>query len=448
MGCSGSTPKQPVEDDVSKQNRLRAEKSAKALAEMMAEVEKEKKAELAAYGTAVSADVMEALQRMWYGTTLELPADQIQPYLHATMSIAAVDKLSDAESSWVHDRTLLLGLSESQREKLLKLDFHPTTVEPIIGTLINSAADGTPIKRLLYYDALTMATQDHLSLDEKLRGNRVAELLALSEDEKSEIEGVVSLEERIRQRKTGLFTVEGESDSFKKGSFKNASGTGGGGDGKGTFGTERYLPQDANRDSSGGQGLFGLPIFASNGFAEKPYNAQELASRPRRHALHRLTYGCASVPLVEQRNQQYAASLLAVASASEDGTVSQAETAWLRDRCRVLELDESLFSQFFGAIGPDGKLIEQQSASFADPQLDASTGDSSVARAIIYDAITMGSQDSGDGSEMAEAKREKSRQIAQKFGLPADTCEEFFEVVKKEIGLQRVKESFFARDAV
>ena len=60
----------------------------------------------------------------------------------------------------------------------------------------------------------------------------------------------------------------------------------------------------------------------------------------------------------------------------------------------------------------------------------------------------MGSQDSGDGSEMSEAKREKSRQIAQKFGLPADTCEEFFEVVKKEIGLQRVKESFFARDAV
>ena len=404
----------------------------------MAEVQAEKNAEKAALGAKVAnSSATAVLEQLWYGTPLRLPSDQVQPYLHATMSVAGVDKIHASEAQWLHDRTLLLGLSEHERDALFALDLHPSKVDPVIQSLLeqNSAC---ALSAALFYDALTMATQDNFSLDERLRAGRVAQVLRLSDDEAEAIESIVQQEEALRKRKQALFLVAaaaGDSDSFtsEKEMDTAASFASGKDSDKDSF-TSFHHPHNSNGNGSG-HGLGFFSFLSERLFATaEPYNEEELASRPRRHALHRLTYGT-RVPLVEQRNRQYVASLLAVASA--EGTVSQAERAWVQDRCTVLELGQDCFSLFFDAIEPDGSLrtaaLKESAAA-----VEALPGDA-VARAVLYDAVTMAAQHG-----MSDVKRERSRRVAAQLGLAADVCAEVFEIVGREIALRKTKSSLFA----
>ena len=433
MGACGSAPAtraapskespavDPREAEREREWQLRAEKSAKAVAAMLAEVEREQSAEKSELGKKVAAgSQLEVLQNLWYGISVELRPEQVQPYLHAIMSVAGKERADSKKEQWLQDRTLLLGLTAEQRDALFTLDVHPSKVDPIIQALARSTNAAT-MRRLLFYDALTMATQSAFSLDEVLRAGRVATVLSLSDAEKEAIEDVVRDEDGLRKRKQALFAMAGHDSSND--SFINGG------------------PVDVVTSF--------FSIFSrgpNDGHA--PYDAQELASRPRRHALHRLTYG-AHVPLVEQRNEQYAASLLAVASA--DGKVSAAESAWLKDRIKVLELDSSLFSRFFNAIETDGSLrrgsfigsidgIAEKAAS--DHGAQPGQGDA-VAIAVLYDAVTMASQQG-----MTEVKRERSRRVAGRLGLSSELCAGVFAIVEQESELRARKSTLFRGDEV
>lgn len=426
-----------MEDAQQREWRLRAEESSKRLAVMMAEVAAEGAAEKAALGAKVTASSSTSvLESLWYGTTVRLRPDQIQDYLIAIMAVAAVDTIDRSEKQWLLDRTLLLGLTPQQCKTLFASDLHPSKVEPVIETLVQGSGPDMQMQRLLFYDALTMATQDVFSLDEHLRAIRVAEVLKLAESEREAIEGVVRQEERLRRRKQALFSMPSETGSFvakdasfsQAGSFKDASFSQ-----ASSFKDVTFIDRSSSSNGVHEGGLGGwFAIFTGGGpdSAPEPYNEQELASRPRRHAFHRLTYGT-PVPLVEQRNEHYVASLLAVASA--EGKVSRAERAWLQDRCTVLELGQELFSQFFDAISPDGTL---RTTAFHEPEAH---GDS-VARAVLYDAVSMASQH----GLMSEVKRERSRRVAAQLGLSADLCAEVFDIVATESELRQAKGRLFS----
>ena len=401
---------------------------------MMAMVEREKAEEKAALGTKVAgSSQFEVLQNLWYGTSFDLPPAQVQPYLHAIMSVAAQERKKQRKAQWLQDRTLLLGLTEKQRDELFTLDLHPSKVEPIIESLGKASKNASILRRLIFYDALTMATQSAVSLDERLRAIRVAQVLMLSEDEQEEVEAIVRDEEQLRHRKHSLFATGTTASDEKAESFKSIE----------SFNTGE--PEDSfiiNCGPTASSGLFGFFIAtadskypASDGLAP-----DELVSRPRRHALHRLVFGT-HVPLIEQRNERYVSSLLAVASA--EGRVSLAEKTWLRDRIAVLELDPKLFAMFFDALDSDGSLREDGHFNTFDSIESVGTqggAHSAVARAVLYDAMTMASSQQG----MSEVKRERSRRVAARLGLSSEMCSEVFAVVEKESELRKRKRKLFA----
>lgn len=74
MGCAVSTPSLVAEpeDPKTRELRLRAEKSAELLELMKAEVEAEKAAERNKFMTGVDMQIVAALQRLWYGTSIEV----------------------------------------------------------------------------------------------------------------------------------------------------------------------------------------------------------------------------------------------------------------------------------------------------------------------------------------------------------------------------------------
>jgi hypothetical protein len=235
MGCTSSTvaaaasASAPVEDEKAKMYRLRAEESAKRLLEMQQEIEVERERETAALGEASSA-LFVALQRQWYGVTIQLPPEQFQQYLHATCSVAAADKRrfsqQASERAWLQDRMLLLGLKQEQRDRLFTLDFHLDAVEPVVEKLTSSYAS-TPLRqvlrRVLYYDALTMAMLESFSLDDTLRASRVAEMLKLSESMHDQIKSLVEEESELRRRKQDLFARPDENAPQQNGTAARAT---------------------------------------------------------------------------------------------------------------------------------------------------------------------------------------------------------------------------------
>ena len=149
--------------------------------------------------------------------------------------------------------------------------------------------------------------------------------------------------------------------------------------------------------------------------------------------MHRLVYGT-NVPLIGHRNEEYVAALLSVAGA--EGVVSPNEQAWLRDRCTVLQLEPKRFASFFDAIGSDGTV---QRSALVDTDGTAELGSGAVALAVLFDAVTMASQEGG----FTDAKIERSQRVAARFGLDRKLCTEVLDVVREEIRLQASKRTLF-----
>lgn len=236
MGCAASSPRTgphstqqtsappvSVEDPKTRELRLKAEASAASLTAMMAEVEAEKERERANFIKADGSPLIAALQRHWYGAIMPIRDQQYESLLTIAMSIAACDSTTAIELQWFKDRTLLLGLSAEQTTKLLRFDFRLASVEALLKTFSDSSASvpaaesGFDIRRLAYYDALSMANSDMYSLDERARASNVGEMLGLTRQDAEEVEAVVAEEEGLLRRKLSVFNVtEKDVDSFIK----------------------------------------------------------------------------------------------------------------------------------------------------------------------------------------------------------------------------------------
>ena len=395
MGCGpskgggGGGPRMsPQEEERQRQWEIKAQESQARLQAMMAElgIDKEKEEEVS-----VSDDVslIAALQRQWYGTELDVPVDSYSLYLQATLCIASADGLDPIEASWLKARTLLLGISEIQRNRLLASDFRgDRTAAPILEKLRESSSN--EIARLVYYDALTLATQDGFTLDERVRASRSATILGLSEEMRIQIEELVEKEDALRKRKINYF-----------GDFGDA---GPGGDAPSPW---------ARRSKPGAIG-------------------QGAVDRHRRDAMQRLVYGVV-LPLDPELERRYISTLIYVAGV--DG-LSDQEKLWMRDRYTVLGLPPQTLSAHLNDEGQP-RLSRHDPIGPDDQSEDPFEG-GAAARAVLLDAVTFASQ---DGLSKLETARSKS--AAKQLGLDDALREEAIRIVEISIILQQEKVELF-----
>ena len=214
MGCALSTevdePSSPRADAAAK-----AKESAARLAAMMAELGIDQDNPDA---VTISRDRVRiaALQRHWYGIEpMSLSNEQYHLYLRTVLAIAAADGVNDAEKEWLRMRMDLLGLTMLQRNRMLaKRVGGLRSVLKLFEELrdsISSSATGfsSTIARLVYYDAICMASQTQVAdpseggftLDERLRARDAASVLRLSESVRSEIETLVDVEAALLRRR-------------------------------------------------------------------------------------------------------------------------------------------------------------------------------------------------------------------------------------------------------
>lgn len=215
-----------LNDEQDQAQKLKAQQSAARLAAMMAELGLGDE-----YTIMSDTALLGALQRQWYSTTLELAADMFTPFLQATLMVAAADGLASDESRWLKARTLLLGLSEAQTNQLLQFDCGSNSMKDVLSkihenhlTSTNSTDSANPLRRLIFYDGLTMASADGFSLDERVRASSAATLLGLTESEQDDIQSLVADEDANRHRKVELFTSD-ETDATTDATADAADGT-------------------------------------------------------------------------------------------------------------------------------------------------------------------------------------------------------------------------------
>jgi hypothetical protein len=198
-----------LDAEAQRMQELKAQESAARLAAMM----KELGLGMESYKLVDDKGLVAALQRQWYGATIEISEEQFTPYLQATLAVAAADGLAGDEARWLKARTLLLGLTPAQSAELLQFDCRAASIEPCLDKIKAVRPTGSQVangvQRLLLYDGLTMASQDGFSLDERVRASRAAEILAL--DELTEVEPLkelVAAEEMLQKRKATFFSDE------------------------------------------------------------------------------------------------------------------------------------------------------------------------------------------------------------------------------------------------
>lgn len=231
-----ATPKAAADARTTSNFADQAAASAARVEAMRREIEDEKRAKEARdFATnASNADLVKALQRLWYGSEIEMPEARYHSYLQAVMTISAVDgKVSEdtLERQWLMDRTMLLGVAQEEMERLFTLDYRLIAVTPIMLQLLHSGiahAKRTRIDRIILYDSLSMASINNLSLDERVRMRESAILLGLSDDERNDIEEMVEVERALLRRKKQLFlrVAAGEDeDEEHEGSFGSEQGS-------------------------------------------------------------------------------------------------------------------------------------------------------------------------------------------------------------------------------
>jgi hypothetical protein len=463
----------------------RADESAKRIADMLAEIERERQEEKHAFDQqlAKNDEVVAALQRALYGIDFEFGVS-VEDYLQAVMSVAAADGLDAPESQWLRDRTVLLGLDADQIERLFTLDLRFASVSHVFEAVLKSgvggggggAADvGTPqIGRLIYYDAVTMAFADDMySLDERVCAQRMADALGLSRAEVGEIESIVEAELAIRQSKGEILAAA---------SSENASGSGipswlsqppssrrshaaASGSGLHSFRKRREelqsttIEEGEEVDEGGGAAKrLSRRSTRKSGVGDGAKKAID-EQAPRRKALQRLAYG-ANVPSLDVPavREAHMTLLLAasgvprlVVGAAEAATadagvgggaapvlddVKAAVSQWLRERALLLGTRGSGAT----AVNDDAveaALVAAGSIPTVPTELNSGGG---AAIAILFDAATMAAQ---LGDAYADAMMAQRGEWPSMLGVTEAISEEIVDVVAQELNLRDRKVALF-----
>ena len=419
-GCASKDTSTQLSSQNAKQRQinLKAQESAARLQAMMAELGIQENGQKIEYEVQDDSKLIAALQRQWYGCAHDIPKEHYSLYLQATLCVASVDGVDPAEASWLKARTLLLGLNEIQRNRLLS---QPLRSDSACVTAIEKLREQTTkaVSQMVYYDAVTMACQDGFTLDERVRAMRAAQLLGLTDDVRLDVEALCEAEDALRKRKIRYFGFIPDDDPEAEAEMAAAVGA--------VFQPKDNQQQDVDNDVTIHGGLGTL-------------SAQVPVSRQRRDALQRLVYGTV-IPIDPDIEKRYVPTLVSVAGA--DG-LSNVEKEWLTERQLVLGLPPQNLNTLLDEECAQQRLAQTRWTApweLFGKKAQAVGGGGPYARAVLLDALMFAAQDG-----LSQEESERSKSSATQLGLDEATRKDALQLVHLEMQLQAQKAELFRVD--
>lgn len=142
--------------------------------------------------------------RNHYGIDFNSPVDEMKRYGMAMMAIVAADGLSERER-WVSTE---LGRHMGAPADMISNVLGADASKIDLAEVLRGFKDGTPARAMLY-DAITIASADGFSDEERKFGKRVAKLLGIEDNVYDAILSLVEAEMALNRLKGSLLSVRG-----------------------------------------------------------------------------------------------------------------------------------------------------------------------------------------------------------------------------------------------
>jgi tellurite resistance protein len=151
----------------------------------------------------MSKGVNEYFAQLHYGVTMEeyAPGD-IKRFFLAVLKIVAADGLADRERWAFTELARHVGVPEHVVDALVKTDL--ATID--LAQVLAGFRDGVPARAMLY-DAITVASVDGYTAEERKFARHAAELLGVDERAVRTIESIVAGEHAMRELKASLLEM-------------------------------------------------------------------------------------------------------------------------------------------------------------------------------------------------------------------------------------------------
>lgn len=143
--------------------------------------------------------INEFFSRMHYGTHIQYGAEDVQRFGLALLMIVSVDGLSDRER-WAHTE---IGRHVGAPDEMIQAVYSADLTKLDLAEVLEGFSDGTPARTMLY-DAITIASVDGYSDEERAFAARAAEILGIEPSVLKAIESLVETERALRNTKAAL----------------------------------------------------------------------------------------------------------------------------------------------------------------------------------------------------------------------------------------------------
>lgn len=142
--------------------------------------------------------------RLHYGVDFNTPVEEMERYGIAMMAIVAADGLSERERWVATELYRHMGAPADMLSRIMGMD--TSTVD--LAELLRGFKDGTPARAMLY-DAITIASADGFTEEERTLVERVAKLLGVDENVYNAVLSLVEAETALNRLKGSLLSVRG-----------------------------------------------------------------------------------------------------------------------------------------------------------------------------------------------------------------------------------------------
>jgi tellurite resistance protein len=142
--------------------------------------------------------------RLHYGVDFDTPVEEMETYGIAMMAIVAADGLSERERWVATELYRHMGAPAEMLSSIMGMD--TSTVD--LPELLCRFKDGTPARAMLY-DAITIASADGFTDEERRLLERVARLLSVDESVYNAVLSLVEAETALNRLKGSLLSVRG-----------------------------------------------------------------------------------------------------------------------------------------------------------------------------------------------------------------------------------------------
>lgn len=143
--------------------------------------------------------INEFFSRMHYGSHIQYGAEDVERFGLALLMIVSADGLSDRER-WAHEE---IGRHVGAPEEMIQAVYSADISKLDLDKILEGFADGSPARTMLY-DAITIASVDGYSAEERAFAAHAAKVLGIEPSVLHAIESLVETERALRKTKAAL----------------------------------------------------------------------------------------------------------------------------------------------------------------------------------------------------------------------------------------------------